>query len=81
VPLARIGFVEAGEEIEQRRLACPVWSNEGRHRVTLDLEVIDIDGMEASERSLEAVGDQHRVGLADTGFWSDAGHRVISVHR
>jgi hypothetical protein len=49
--------------------------------VALDLEMIDIDGVKATERLLKAIGDEHGIRLVDTGLGRNACHRVISVHR
>ncbi len=80
VPRPVLGSVEPGEQVEQRRLAGAVRSDERRDRAPLDLEVLDVDGLEAAEGAVEVVDDEDRVGLGGAGSRGDACHRVRS-HR
>ncbi len=66
VPLSVIGVVEAGQQVEERRLAGSVRPDQGGDLAALDLDVIDVDGDEAAELPAHRVGDEDRVGLGDT---------------
>ncbi len=70
VPLPVIGVVEAGEQVEERRLAGAVRSDQGGDLVALDLDVVDVDGDETAELPAHRVGDEDRVGLGDAGLAS-----------
>ena len=62
---ARVGLVEAGEQVEQRRLAGAVRTDQGGDGAPLDLEVVDVDRDEAAEPAGDAVGHEDRIGLGD----------------
>ena len=48
-PAARVRLVEAGQQVEQRGLARAVRSDERGDRVARHLEVVDVDGEQATE--------------------------------
>ena len=62
-PGARVGLVEAGEQVEEGGLAGAVGADQRGDGAALDLDVVDVDGGEAAEPADDAVGDQDRVGL------------------
>ena len=74
---AGVGLVEAGEQVEERRLAGAVGSDQRRDRAPLHLEVVD--GRRPGCRrtcGVTLVGDEDRVGLGHAGRRLDAGERV-----
>ena len=78
-PAAAVGLVEAGEQVEQRRLAGAVGSDQRRDLAPLDLDVIDVDRHQPAEPAPHAVGDEDRVGLGDAGDGLDRGQVAASV--
>ena len=50
-----------GEQVEQRRLAGPVGTDQGRDLSPLHLDVVDVDGDEPAELTAHGVGDEDRV--------------------
>ena len=78
--VAAVRLVEAGEQVEQRRLAGTVRADQRGDRAARDLEVLDVDGGEAAERAADVVGDEDRVDLRArrarrrrcAGRWSSA---------
>ena len=72
VQVALVGLVEAGEQVEQRRLARAVRADERGDRTPLDLEVLDVDGDQTAELPADLVGDEDRVGLGHAGRELDA---------
>ena len=48
-PVAGVGLVEPGQQVEERRLAGAVGADQGRDRSALDLDVVDVDGGDAAE--------------------------------
>ena len=74
-PVARVGAVEAGEQVEERRLAGAVGPDQAGDHAALDLDVVDVDGGEAAERAADAVGDHDRVGLLRAGLVGDVAQR------
>ena len=63
LPLAGVGFVEAGEQVEEGGLAGPVRADERRDDAPLDFEVVDVDGLEPTEVSGHSLDAQNGVGL------------------
>ena len=64
-PVARIGFVETGEEIEKCRLAGSIGSDQGGDGSSRNLEVGDIHRLESAEGTGDVVGHDDRVDLLD----------------
>ncbi len=50
-PRPGVGAIEPGEQVEQGGLPGAVRSDQTRDTATLDLEVLDVDGLEAAERA------------------------------
>ena len=48
------GLVEAGDQVEEGRLAGAVGADQGGDRAALHLEVLDVDGDDATERTADA---------------------------
>ena len=67
-PLSGVRLVEAGQQVEERRLAGAVRPDQGGDLVALDLDVVDVDGDEPAERSAHRVDDEDRIGLGDAGL-------------
>ena len=76
VPLTLIGTIEPGEEVEEGGLACTVGSDQRGDRAALQLEVLHIDGLQPTELSFDAVGDQDRVRLLRAGLVGDPRERL-----
>src|SRR5690606_2127073 len=74
-PGARLGPVEAGEEVEERGLAGAVRPDQRGDHAPLDLEVLDVDGLQAPERAGDPVGHDERVRRRDAGAALHAGQR------
>src|SRR4051794_20064205 len=72
-PPAAVGLVEPGEEVEQRRLAGAVRTDQCGDGPPLDLEVIDLDGRETTECAPHVVGDEDRVRLGNPRLTLDLG--------
>ena len=70
-PVALVGPVEAGQQVEERGLAGTVGADQAGDHAALDLDVLDVDGREAAERAHDAVGDHDRVGLLGAGLVRD----------
>src|SRR5690606_4112519 len=64
-PLALVRLVEAGEEVEERRLAGAIRADERGDGVAGDLDVVDVDRGEAAELPPHTVGDEDRIDLRD----------------
>ena len=62
-PHPAVGLVEAGQQVEERRLAGAVRADQGRDEAPRDLDVIDVDGDEAAVLAVHAVGDEDRIRL------------------
>ena len=74
-PRAGVGLVEAGEQVEERRLAGAVGPDQRGDRAALHLEVVDVDGDEAAEAARDPVDHEDRVGLGHPGAGPDADGR------
>src|SRR5690606_34153902 len=61
--LGRRRLVEAGDEVEERRLAGSIGPDERRDDASLDLEVADVDGCHTAELPYDVVHDEDRVRL------------------
>ncbi|AEK29578.1 Hypothetical membrane associated protein [Bifidobacterium animalis subsp. lactis CNCM I-2494] len=68
LPGAGVRGVEAGHEVEERRLAGAVRADEGRDAMTFDLEMPHIHGRHATEATGDVVSHQNRVGLVHAGL-------------
>ena len=66
-PLAVVGRVEAGEQVEERGLAGAVGADECGDHASLDLHVLDIDCGQAAEGAAYVVGHEDGVGLRTPG--------------
>jgi hypothetical protein len=71
-PGALVGLVEAGEQVEEGRLAGTVRTDQRGDDAALHLEVVDLDRGEAAEAAGHPVGDQDRVGLGHARARLDA---------
>ena len=72
VQLPVVGLVEAGEQVEEGRLAGAVRTDERRDGAPLDLEVVDVDRDQAAEAAPHAVDHEDRIGLRHAGLGRDA---------
>src|SRR3546814_8622605 len=66
-PCPGVGLVEAGEEVEEGGLAGAVGADQRGDGAPLELDVVDVDGHEATESAGHPVGDEDRVGLGAAG--------------
>ena len=74
---AEVGPVEAGDQVEERRLAGAVGPDQRGDDAALDLEVVDVDGGHAAELAHDRVDLEDRVRLGGPGLRVDAGHQAL----
>ena len=65
--------VESGEQVEEGGLTGTVGADERRDRVPLRLEVVDVNGNEAAERTHHAVSDEDGIRLLRAGLRLNVG--------
>ena len=68
--------VEPGDQVEERRLAGAVGSDQRGDDAALHLEVLDVDGGDAAEVPGDVVDPEDGVGLRRAGLRVDAGHQL-----
>jgi hypothetical protein len=67
-PRPGVRLVETGEQIEQGRLAGAVGPDQRRDSAAGDLDMLNVDGLEAAEGAGHPVGDEDRVTFLAAGF-------------
>jgi hypothetical protein len=69
--LRRRRLVEAGDQVEERRLAGAVRTDQRGDRAALHLEVADVDGRHPAEAALDVVDHEDGIGLGRAGGLRD----------
>ena len=80
-PATCVGLVEPGDQVEERGLARPVGADQSRDASALDLQMLHIDGFEATECPGDVVHRDDRVGFGRTRFGGDTGEELGTLSR